>query len=107
MDDRQLLEAAARAGLGSTSIPDQAKNMVAKGWSSLDSDGDAFRLLVKRRMTLELSTAHATVHHPDLAEPVTVAFKAVDMGEYEGARLAVTRAAAALGSNVKPELDDE
>lgn len=99
MDDRTLLEAAARAGLGRTSIPNQAENMVAKGWSSLDSDGDAFRLLVKRRMTLEVDTAHATVRHPDLAEPVTVDFKAVDLGEYEGARLAVTRAAAAMGGD--------
>lgn len=86
------------------SLMDDCRPLLVEQWNrrsltgagTTDNDGATFRLLVKLRMTLELCAGKATVRHEKLAEPVIVLFKAVDLGEYEGTRLAVLRAGAAL-----------
>lgn len=98
--DRELLELAARAALGKTSIPEHHKQVIDRGWNPLDSDGDALRLAVKLRMNVLLGAGEAIVvveGRDGEKYQVRERFWAVDLGEYGGCRRAIVRAAAEIG----------
>lgn len=97
MTDHELLELAARAALGRTSIPDQHEQMVAKGWNPLKDDGDAQRLMV--RMGVEVRFPHGAECVATL--PGATAIEAFIPGEphtkHAATRRAIVRAAAEIG----------
>ncbi|WP_258127491.1 hypothetical protein [Achromobacter anxifer] len=108
--DRELLELAARAALGRTSIPDQHVQMIERGWNPLDNDSEPFRLAVRMRMHILIGTSEVTVTVRDGAGKECMAqerFRAVDGGEYEATRRAIVRAAAEIGAQAHPDNKDE
>lgn len=92
MDDRALLEAAARAA------GPEYVNLLSHGkWNPLTDDGDAFRLAVKLRMRLQVDDYGAAARIGDNGR--WHGFEAHLHGGIEAAtRRAVVRAAAAMGS---------
>ncbi|WP_162876586.1 hypothetical protein [Achromobacter dolens] len=98
--DRELLELAARAALGHTSIPQQHIEMVEKGWNPLEDDAAAMRLAVRLWMTVQRKTDRAvvTAQDPRFTGTIEVPFVAEDQGEYAGARRAVVLVAAEIGA---------
>ena len=100
MNDRELLELAARAAIGRTSIPDQHVQMVDRGWNPLDNDNESFRLAVRMRMNILIGTAEVTLVVQDRTgkeHQVLERFIAMDGGEYDATRRAIVRAAAEIG----------
>lgn len=99
MTDRELLELAAKAALGRTSIPDQHKQMVEKGWNPLENEGAALRLAIRLYMSVKREPSRAIVHveHNGQAHQIIEQFVATDQGEYEGVCRAIVRAAAEIG----------
>lgn len=97
--DRELLELAARAALGRTSIPNHAAQLLIKGWDPLNDDGDAQRLMVKLYMRVErlASCAVVSVDHLNFKGEITERFTVEDAGEHIGTRRAIVRAAAEIG----------
>lgn len=98
--DREILELAARAALGSTSIPNHHVQMVDKGWNPLEDDAAAMRLVVRLWMTVQRKTDRAVVTAQDsrFTGTIEVPFVAEDQGEYAGTRRAVVLAAAEIGA---------
>lgn len=98
--DRELLELAARAALGHTSIPHQHIEMVEKGWNPLEDDTAALRVAVRLWMTVQrkVDRAIVTAQDPHFTEAVEVPFIAEDQGEYIGTRRAIVLAAAQIGA---------
>ncbi|SIT25245.1 hypothetical protein [Achromobacter sp. MFA1 R4] len=98
--DRELLELAARAALGRTSIPDQHMEMVRRGWNPLEDDAAAIRLAVRLYMTVQRKTDRAIAHaeHPMCTSTIEVPFLAEDQGEFIGVRRAIVLAAAEIGA---------
>lgn len=99
--DRELLELAARAALGRTSIPDQHVEMVRRGWNPLRHDEDALRLAVRLYMHVKRETGQAIVEvdHNGQTYQIIEPFRAVDQGEFIGTRRAIVRAAAEIERN--------
>ncbi|EXF45225.1 hypothetical protein BAY1663_02304 [Pseudomonas sp. BAY1663] len=99
MDDRELLELAAKAALGKTAIPRHAEDLASR-WNPLDEDEAALRLAVRLRMHVLLETSEVTVAVDDAAgrrQLVRVQFIAEDQGEFIATRRAIVRAAAEIG----------
>ena len=106
MTDRELLELAAKAAGINLVIKDiphrtaiygketvcRVDDHPCKNWNPLTDDGDAFRLAVKLKLDVDHCQEHACVYG-DMA--------AVEILEgddpYAATRLAITRAAAAIG----------
>ncbi|AZW31532.1 hypothetical protein [Bordetella bronchiseptica] len=101
--DRELLELAARAALGRTSIPDQHIQMVERGWNPLEDDAAAMRLAVRLWMTVQRKTdrAVASAQDPRHTETVEVPFVAEDQGEFYGTRRAIVMVAAEIGAKMQ------
>ena len=84
MDDRQLLEAAAKAA----GLWDYAENCIDIPWSPLINDGDALRLAVRMGMFFRPEFAHFLSLER---------FSAQERDDCHATRRAIVRAAAALG----------
>lgn len=101
MDDRELLELAARAaGVHPARLPDSWPEVMEPVWDPLSDDGDALRLAVSLGMTVDvqagLSGAHAKTddsewhyeRHDDHSDPCAAT------------RRAIVRAAAAIAQEM-------
>lgn len=105
MDDRELLELAARAaGLKARWFPEHAPGLKLFGvnapWNPLADDGDALRLAVSLGMTVDVQTGLSGAHaktddsewhyerHDDHGDP------------YAATRRAIVRAAAAIAQEM-------
>lgn len=94
MDDRELLELAAKAG-GYDYKPQNGAIVVGgipANWNPLTDDGDALRLAVKLRMDLNINDEECDAFHPDGCVS--------EVGGYDTesvVRRAIVRAAAEIG----------
>ena len=112
MTDRELLELAAKAVGFNTTHQWNADRLllnppvialcipeVSTAWNPLDNDGDALRLAVKLKMTVQALTHKAVVYFAATGNPnwqeVTIT---TDRDEYASTRLAIVQAAAAIVS---------
>lgn len=100
MDDRELLELAAKAAKLDIWAWDEDKNlMVLDGWNGRDywnpltDDGDALRLAVKLKMMVNVRAASVRVF--DENDIVTEESRGSDI--YAATRRAIVRAAAEIG----------
>lgn len=104
MNDRELLEMAAKAaGIvnfwdGDTSRAGAASDF----WNPLNDDGDALRLAVKLRVTVE-PREHMVAAAPSGYPMCVIGEMYTDNGENEGAatRRAIVRAAAEIGRSMQ------
>lgn len=101
MDDRELLELAAKAagiGLAWSTDPDQSPRETAdwQTWNPLTDDGDALRLSVK----LGIDITHAFDTRTVSAEN-TAGYVAEGVDPYAATRRAIVRAAAEIGKGMK------
>ena len=97
MDDRELLEAAAKAAgikLAPTGFVWDDKTAEMVEWNPLTDDGDALRLVVNQRMELVLFSKHVRASN-DNGEDFSELY---DSDAYAATRRAIVRAAAAIGS---------
>ncbi len=106
MDDRQLLEAAAKAagytvdrfyvdgGCAVWTGEPNASDWIPT-WNPRDDDGDALRLAVKLRMCVEIGPGEFTVVHSAAEDECLEDF---GLDPYAATRRAIVRAAAAIGS---------
>lgn len=117
MTDRELLEAAARAAgitnlqwesdgtiqnrMNRPTIPYECHGMTtAIDWNPLAGDGDALRLAVKLRLTIQHNHSSVVCYdNPDFADKRQTTVEAWESGQdlYAATRRAIVRAAAALG----------
>ena len=100
MTDRELLELAAKAcGL------EEAKMRIEfNQWNPLTDDGDALRLAVKLGLIIGTYAHYVTVDllsPNDLIETITVWHSQTDNDPRAATRLAIVRAAAEIGRNMK------
>jgi alkylation response protein AidB-like acyl-CoA dehydrogenase len=96
MIDRELLELAAKAaGVATDGLGGAFDYTTQKTWNPLTDDADALRLAVKLKLDVDHCQEHACVYG-DMA--------AVEILEgadpYAATRLAITRAAAAIGKTM-------
>ncbi len=89
MDDRELLELAAKAA-GYNAFAGHAAQILDSGWNPLTDDGDALRLAVKLELGIDIVEAHTAVMSRD--ERVCVVDRCT--------RRAIVRAAAAIGRDM-------
>ena len=108
MDDRALLEAAAKAA-GNGAVWYQSLGMgidtgssIPTLWRPLTDDGAAFRLAVKLRIDIELSIVNSGFVHAewwhDEKESYEYAEEVLGSDPYAATRRAIVRAAAAIGA---------
>jgi len=96
VDDRELLELAAKAhgGIASDGLGECFDMALEKDWNPLTDDGDALRLAVKLKMELDCHLYCASVNY-------NVWHDADDIGDGEAAtRRAIVRAAAEIGKSM-------
>ena len=101
MNDRELLEAAAKAAGIEIKYNYLGTQDARCPWNPLDDDGDALRLAVKLRMGISLP-----VHKIIKADVVAFTDSSVNVREegndpYSAARRAIVRAAAEIGRGQK------
>src|SRR3546814_16882155 len=108
MDDRELLELAARA-TGFEIEDDENRGLVVLSdcgveWNPLTDDGDALRLAVRLHMSVTRETGEAivTAGHGPMPISTLERFKYVDQGEYAAALPAIVRAPPALSLGQAP-----
>ena len=110
MNDRKLLELAAKAGGISGEYDFLFENIVVydndyqKGeylWNPLTDDGDAFRLAVKLGLSIDQRDSVA-VAGDFRATPVLVANETHNQDPYAATRRAIVRAAAEVGKDMRP-----
>lgn len=98
MSDRELLEAAAKAaGLPFEWRPWPAVRDMGRGWvewNPLTDDGDALRLAVKLGITVDMHLERVRAYADEMPRTAEEFFGA---DPYAATRLAITRAAAAIG----------
>lgn len=104
MTDRELLELAAKAVNGGAWHP-LTHDTPNGTWNPLTDDGDALRLAVALRMLVEIGKGHVIANTMDMAgkSPEYVYFGTEQTGNSlmtpgAATRLAITRAAAAIGA---------
>lgn len=107
MDDRALLEAAAKAaGMSGTAVEyDDRMVFLEDGksasieWNPLTNDGDALRLAVKLGMTISIDLYDGCTRILNEFEAVILCHMHFDGGPETAARRAIVRAAAALATS--------
>lgn len=98
MTDRELLELAAKAA----GLWDAENNCIDIPWSPLTDDGDALRLAVKLRITIQWSVTvddlspSVEVYHAEDVHSECIEVKTRD-DPYAATRRAIVRAAAEIG----------
>ena len=116
MTDRELLELAAKAAgyvLGQHSQKEWAVTLGGKEWNPLIDDGDALRLAVKLRITIDLTDCECCVSvyaNQIEGEGADVSIRHSDhfvdhetSDPYAATRRAIVRAAAEIGKGMKDE----
>lgn len=105
MTNKQLLALAAKAHGGLMYVPDtdryypDPRKFSDDHWNPLDDDGDAFRLMVKRALTLAMYRSLGVTYayfNADINERVEW-----DGDENKATRLAIVRAAAKIGESME------
>lgn len=108
--DRELLELAAKAAgvklrflLGMYAVPFSDGPIVGE-WNPLDSDSDAFRLLVSLNLSVQCpgGMVFTDAYHVQSPDPIHVAVEMVSDDPAKALRRAIVRVAAELGREMKP-----
>lgn len=99
---RELLEKAAQAaGIDVRTIEDADGVLHWDGWNPIDDDGDAFRLMVKLSLTVDIGhDKYSDVWaypNKDTKRNKVRATESFNGDPYAATRLAIVRAAAAMG----------
>lgn len=106
MSDRELLELAARAmGFDFEFPAEEGRFFVKAGnalqeWNPLVYDSDALRIAVRLQLDVRFSPGEVGVVCAGVV-PYTVRSEATDPDPYVATRLAIVRAAAAIGKDMK------
>ena len=108
MNDRELLEAAARAaGIGGgwdwprgAKAPTYWRDADGRAWQPLNDDGDALRLAVKLDIRFWPTGCNGK---PTAATPFTAWTDETEGDPYAATRRAIVRAAAALSPTTQPQ----
>lgn len=100
MDDKELLESAARAA-GMTREESVGRMEDFGGWNPLENDGDAFRLMVTCRLFLQVSDddGGCTRIIDEFGDTILREMHFNDDNENAATRRAIVRAAVAMGEN--------
>lgn len=99
MDDRELLELAAKAA-GYTAFPGHAAQILDSGWNPLTDDGDALRLAFALGMSVDAGACMIDYAVPDADDEELETLETLEFehgGDIANLRRAIVRAAAEIG----------